>query len=234
MRIYVVGPQYSDSFARNIAVTLEQMGFQVSTGVPELAKGRPKRKLVPLLSRGVQWIPALELRLQQGFVRAVEKTKPDLVLVTYGELTPRTVEQLRNLAPAVAVWYPDPTANLGREYILGSDYHCVFFKEPRAVALFRKNLGLPAYFLPECCNPIWHHPRDCTSEEAQKFQCDIAVAGNCYYYRLRMIEELTSFNVKIWGAVRPLGSTTQSSDSISATMLPKRRKPKHFAPQELS
>jgi spore maturation protein CgeB len=199
MRIYVVGPQYPDSFARNIAVTLEQMGFEVSTGVPELMKGRPERKLLPVLSRWVQLFPRLEKRLQQGFVRAVEKTRPDLVLVTYGELAPRTVKELRNVAPAVAAWYPDATANLGREYLLASDYHCVFFKEPRAIALFRKNLDLPAYFLPECCNPIWHHPVDCTSEELSRYGCDIAIAGNCYYYRLRMIEELTVFNLKIWG-----------------------------------
>lgn len=199
MRIFVVGPQYPDSFARNIAVTLEQMGFQVSTGVPELTKGLPKRDLLHFLSGRVRLFPRLEKRLQQSFVGAVEKTKADLVLVTYGELTPRTVKQLRNVAPAIAAWYPDATANLDREYLLASDYHCVFFKEPRAVALFRKNLDLPAYFLPECCNPIWHHPQDCTSEESSRFGCDIAVAANCYYYRLRMIEELTGFNVKIWG-----------------------------------
>jgi spore maturation protein CgeB len=199
MRILIVGPQFPDSFARNIAVTLEQMGFQVSTGVPGLMKGRADQKLNPLLSMGVQLFPRVENRLQQSFVRGAEKTKPGLVLVTYGWLTPRTIKELRNVAPAVAAWYPDPTSNLGREYLLGSDYHCVFFKEPRAVALFRRNLDLPAYFLPECCNPIWHRPQDCTSEEALRFGCDVAVAGNCYYYRLRMIEELREFNVKIWG-----------------------------------
>jgi spore maturation protein CgeB len=199
MRIFVVGSQFPDSFARNIAVTLEQMGFQVSTGVPGLMKGRSDQKLNPLLSMGVQLFPSLENRLQQSFVRAVEKTKPQLVLVTYGGLTPRTVKELRNVAPAVAAWYPDHAANLGREYLLGSDYHCVFLKEPRAVALFCKNLDLPAYFLPECCNPIWHRPLDCTSEETSRFGCDVAMAGNCYYYRLRMIEDLRGFNVKIWG-----------------------------------
>jgi spore maturation protein CgeB len=199
MRILVVGPQFPDSFARNIAVTLERMGFEVSRGVPALVKGRPDQKLNRLLSLGARLFPRLENRPQQSFVRAAERTRPDLVLVTYGELPPRTVKQLRNVAPAVAAWYPDATANLGREYLLASDYHCVFFKEPRAVALFRKNLDLPAYFLPECCNPMWHHPVDLTPEESSRFGCDVAVAGNFYYYRLRMIEELAGFNVKIWG-----------------------------------
>jgi spore maturation protein CgeB len=199
MRILVVGRQYPDSFARNIAVSLERMGFEVSTGFPELSKGEPKRCLFDFLSKGVYLFPRLERHLQHRLVRAAEKTKPGLVLDTCGELTPVTIKELRNVAPAVAAWYPDPTANLGREYLLRSDYHCVFFKEPRAVALFRRNLDLPAYFLPECCNPIWHYPQECTSEESSRLGCDVALAGNCYYYRLRMIEGLSGFKVKIWG-----------------------------------
>jgi spore maturation protein CgeB len=199
MRVFVVGPQYADSFARNTAVTLAKMGLQVSTGAPGLMTARPAQRLNSLLSLGAQFFPQVENRVQQRFVRAVEKTRPDLILVTYGLLTPRTVKQLRSIAPAVAAWYPDPAANLGREYILASEFQCVFFKEPRAVALFRKNLDLPAYFLPECCNPLWHHPMDCTPEERARLVCDVATAGNCYYYRLRMIEELAPFDVKIWG-----------------------------------
>jgi hypothetical protein len=194
MKALVIGPQYPDSFARNIAVALERMGFQVSTGFPELMKGRPKRKVLDFLSARVELLPRLRNWLQRSFVRAAAKTKPDLVLVTCGELTPPTIKELRQVAPAVAAWYPDPTANLAREYLLASDFHCVFFKEPRAVALFRKNLDMPAYFLPECCNPIWHRPQDCTSEESSRFGCDVALAGNCYYYRLRMIEGLRGFD----------------------------------------
>src|SRR5439155_1614375 len=91
MKIFVVGLQFPDSFARNIAVTLERMRFEVSTGVPGLMEGRQDQKLNPLLSMGVRLFPRLENRLQQNFVRVVEKTKPDLVLVTYGGLTPRTI-----------------------------------------------------------------------------------------------------------------------------------------------
>ncbi len=200
IKLLVVGRQYPDSFARDIAVSLERMGFQVSTGYPEMVKGQPKRRPLHFLTGRVQLFPFLEKRLQERFVRTVEKAKPDVVLVTYSELTPATVKQLRNLVPAVVAWYPDPTANLGREYLLASEYHAVFFKEPRAVELFRRNLDLPAFFLPECCNPAWHHPQDCSPEELSKYGCDVAVAGNCYYYRLRMIEELAAFNVKIWGA----------------------------------
>ena len=130
MKVFVVGPQYADCFARNIAVTLELMGFQVSTGIPALLKGHPKRNLLHFLYTRAQMFPRIERRLQEDFVRAVEKTKPQLLLVSYVELTPSTVRQLRGVVPAVVAWYPDPTANLGREYLLAADYQCVLFKEP--------------------------------------------------------------------------------------------------------
>jgi spore maturation protein CgeB len=175
------------------------MGFQVSTGFPEFSKGQPKNRLFEFLSARMQLSPRVQRRLEERFVRAAEKARPELVLVTCADLTPRAVKQLRQSAAAVVAWYPDPTANLGREYLLRSDYHCLFFKEPRAVELFRKNLDLPAYYLPECCNPIWHRPQACSPEESKRLGCDVAIAGNCYYYRLRMIEELSGFDLKIWG-----------------------------------
>jgi spore maturation protein CgeB len=114
-------------------------------------------------------------------------------------VTPQTVKRLRGISPAVAAWYTDPSPNLERDYLLAGDYHCWFFKEPRAVALFRANLGLPVYFLPECCNPAWHRRVEVTEEDLAKYACDIALAGNCYYYRLKMIEGLSAFDLRIWG-----------------------------------
>jgi spore maturation protein CgeB len=137
--------------------------------------------------------------VQDRFVRRTEGVRPDLVLVTYGGLTPRTVKRLLGISPAVAAWYPDASANLDREYLLASEYHCMFFKEPRAVALFRVNLGLPAYLLPECCNPAWHRRIELAEKDPNKYTCDIALAGNCYYYRLKMIEGLSAFDLRIWG-----------------------------------
>jgi spore maturation protein CgeB len=199
MRILVVGPQFPDSFARNVVVTLQRMGFDVSADNPEVHRGRPDRLLNPFLLLGVQFSPRFESFVQDRFVRRAEALRPDLVLVTYGGVTPQTVKRLRGISPAVAAWYTDPSPNLGREYLLAGDYHCWFFKEPRAAGLLRANLGLPVYLLPECCNPAWHRPVEMTEKDLAKYACDIALAGNCYYYRLKMIEGLSAFDLRIWG-----------------------------------
>jgi spore maturation protein CgeB len=199
MRILVVGPQFPDSFSRNIVVTLRQMGFDVYTDYPGVHGGRLDQGLNPFLSLGARIWPPFETFMQDRLCRRARGVKPDLVLVTYCGLTPHTVKRLREISPAVAAWYPDASANLGREYLLASDYHCWFFKEPRTVTLFRENLGLPAYFLPECCNPAWHQRVELTEKDLRSYSCDVAVAGNCYYYRLRMIEDLSAFDLSIWG-----------------------------------
>jgi hypothetical protein len=49
MKVLVGGPQYPDSFGRSTAVTLEQMGYQVGSGVPELTRGLPEHKFLSLL-----------------------------------------------------------------------------------------------------------------------------------------------------------------------------------------
>lgn len=199
MRILVVGPEFPDSFARNVVATLRQMGFQVSSDYPGAQRGRSDKGLNPLLSLAIRSWPRFESFVQERFVRRAEGLKPDLVLVTYGGVAPQTVRRLRGISPAVAAWYTDPSPNLHRDYLIASDYHCWFFKEPRAVALFKANLGIPAYFLPECCNPAWHRRVEITDKDLAEYGCDIAVAGNSYYYRLKMIEDLANFDLRIWG-----------------------------------
>jgi spore maturation protein CgeB len=199
MRILVVGPEYPDSFARNVVVTLRQMGFEVSSDYPGAHSERSVKGPYPLFSLAVRLWPRLENFVQHRFVRRAEALRPDLVLVTYDGVTPQTVKRLRGISPVVAAWYTDPSPNLERDYLLAGDYHCWFFKEPRAVALFRANLGLPVYFLPECCNPAWHRRVEVSEKDLAKYGCDIALAGNCYYYRLKMIEGLSAFDLRIWG-----------------------------------
>jgi spore maturation protein CgeB len=178
MRILVVGPEYPDSFARNVVVAFRRMGFDASTDYPRAQQVTSERGPSPFLSLGARFWPRFENFVQDRFVRRTEALRPDLILVTYGGVTPRTVKRLRETSPAVAAWYTDPSPNLDRDYLLAGDYQCWFFKEPRAVALFRANLGLP-----------------------------VALAGNCYYYRLKMIEGLSTFDLRIWG-----GSTARWLD----------------------
>jgi len=64
VKILVVGPQFPDSFAWNVSVTLGAMGFSVATLTPGLLSGRQDRAYNTLLSLGVRFSPALEQRSQ--------------------------------------------------------------------------------------------------------------------------------------------------------------------------
>ena len=60
--------------------------------------------------------------------------------------------------------------------------------------------SLPVHHLPEACLPSRHrtYSRQ-TVEERARYQCDIAVAGNNYPYRVRILESLDVESLKLYG-----------------------------------
>jgi spore maturation protein CgeB len=204
MRIVVAGRYFPDSFARNIAVTLERMGHLVH---------RVEQELLDLHSKPIwkhAWglfekaFPSLEKRKQVALVRAVEWFEPAVVILTYGDLPPDTILDIRRASGAkLAVWYPDHLANLGRQYLLASELDAWFFKDPYLAETLREKLGLNAHYLPEACNPLWHRRVELTEAERRKYGCDLCTASNMYYYRARTLEPFKDYDLKIWGASYP-------------------------------
>jgi len=200
MKILVIGPQFPDSFARNIVVALERMGHQV-TG----AEGVRTRHHGNRLANGF-WtcvpkaFPGLERKIFREVVRKAAAVRPDLVLVTFAGLPPEVVNELKCVSDGKVIgWYTDPVTNLYRHYLLASDFDFVFLKEPFLVRVARDKLGLNAFYLPECCNPTWHRPVDLDDANRKKYGCDLAAAGSLHYYRARMLEAFADYDLKIWG-----------------------------------
>ncbi len=200
MKILVVGPQFPDSFARNIVVTLEQMGHQV-TG----AEGVRTRHHGNRLANGF-WnylpkaFPGFEKRFFHQVVRTAAAIRPDMVLVTCAGVPPEVVSGLKSASGGkVVCWYTDPVTNLYRYYLLASDFDYVFLKEPFLVRTACDKLGLNAFYLPECCNPVWHRPIGLNAGDRKKFGCDLAAQGSLHYYRARMLEAFADYDLKIWG-----------------------------------
>ncbi len=202
MRILVFGPIFPDSFARNVAVTLEAMGHDVRT----LAPWRPP-----------DWLPysarnALAAAAWRGWVgnassaltRLVRQFEPELVLNCYWDLSPEVVARLRRDSSArLAVWFPDHPANLRRQYLIAAPYHAVFFKARYIVQALQDQLEMPAHYLPECCNPLWHRRVELSEAERTTYGCDLAIAGSLYYYRALLLEPLSTYNLKVWGTNCP-------------------------------
>lgn len=200
MKILVVGPQFPDSFARNIVVTLERMGHQVTS-----AEGVRTRHHGNRLANGI-WtclhnaLPSLEQGTFREVVRKAAGAHPDLALVTFAGLPPQVVGELKRVSGAkVVCWYTDPVTNLYRHYLLASDFDFVFLKEPFLVRVARDKLGLNAFYLPECCNAAWHRPIGLNAGDRKKYGCDLAAQGSLHYYRAQMLEPFADYDLKVWG-----------------------------------
>ncbi len=203
MRIALIGKQFPDSLADNLAFTLQRMGHVVGAIDEDHFMGfrwirNRWRRVHGVLERE----PNLRHLRDSLVTRAVVGFRPDFVLNTFSDWSPEAVlevrETLRRTVP-VAFLYPDPTANLGREYALAGEYDAWFFKDRHNVELFRSRLGINAHYLPEACNPVWHCPVNLSMVDVSRYSCDLAIAGNMYYYRSRMLEPLAAYDMKIWG-----------------------------------
>jgi spore maturation protein CgeB len=209
MRILISGRIYPDSFARNIAAAAESMGHVVRAVDPSphhWRLGYAGSILVEYLGKALS---PLERSRQRCLLRSVRALRPDLVLITHATFHPRVIEELRKMSAAkVAAWFPDHLAGLGRQYLLASDLDACFFKDPYMVDIFRAKLGMSAFYLPEACNPQWHRRVELSEADRRKYGCDLTTASNMYYYRARLLEMFTDYDLKLWGAGCPfwLGS----------------------------
>jgi len=199
LRIQIVGPIFPDSFARNIAAAAEQMGHTVLVARKRLAHRWLNQYWIRALNI-IRDLRPVERRSHSNLVRQAENFHPDLVLVTNGLLPPDVVARLRSATGAkVAFWYCDPVANLGRQYPLGSQFDAWFFKEPYMAVTFRTKMGINAHYLPEACNPLWHHRVELTESDRSRYGCDLTTAGNLYYYKAKILETFANYDMKIWG-----------------------------------
>src|ERR1017187_4666623 len=170
MKILLYGDaSVPDSNSRNIFVTLQNMGHEVSDLRTTLFKfGSSKARLAAeFVCRA---FPSIERHMYDALVRHVAEEGPDLVIVADGYWPhPSTISAIRRLGTSrIVTWFPDSIANFGRQYLIGSDYDAWFFKDRAIVDIFREKLGKDAHFLPQAFNPLWHHPVTLTPLEDRK------------------------------------------------------------------
>jgi spore maturation protein CgeB len=190
MRIGVIGPQEPDNFADNICNSLTAMGVDnVRLGA---AQGQPRSARVAAALDVARRSTRIDERLQRRVARYALERECTAVLTVEGSTSPAVVSLLRSSGVSVALWFPDHIANLGRLRMLLAPYTAMFFKEPRLVDRLTATLGVPAYYLPEACNPRWHQ-----STELQGIEPVVVVAGNMYPSRLLLVGRLLRAGVPL-------------------------------------
>lgn len=184
VHIGLVGRVDADTFLENIGDCLIRMGHVVTRLGSAQIDGR-----VRLAGRAgtlaLRTLPTVEDRLHRRLVRRAFARECDVVITTDGMLAPRAVAALRRGGVGVGLWFPDAVSNLGSMRMLSAPYTAMFFKDPLLVERLRAVLGLPAWYLPEACNPRWHRP---IGEGAVSGR--IVVVGNTYVSRLLLLRRL--------------------------------------------
>lgn len=205
MRVGVVGHLGPDYFADNVGDALDRIGHLVTQLGPARIHpgGQLTGGLAQLISQG---LPRLDERAQRRIVRAAVAAACEVVINLDAELMPGSVTLLKRAGIRVAFWFPDAVSNLGRQLMLLAPYDALFFKEPHLVERLRANLDLPAYYLPEACNPRWHRPLAPAGTEPY-----LVLAGNMYPSRVRLLERLLAKGIplRLYGGGFPrwLGET---------------------------
>jgi spore maturation protein CgeB len=219
-RILVLGSSnYPDSMEWHVIDALRHMGIDARlfcanttfTGVPG-PLGRAAGKLLGLAVREPERI--IEGRL----LRTVADFSPQLVLVLLGnQYSPKTVQLVRAKCQApIVCWCQDQLSTMGRQYVLGAHYDAVFTKDRYMQDIFSRMVRSTSFhYLPEACNPRVHRTVELAEDDKRKYGCDLMIAGNLYYYRQEILQQLTEFDLKMWGAstdwlVDRLGSRHQN------------------------
>jgi len=143
-----------------------------------------------------------ERRTERELAEAVERLKPELILVVLGNrLSPKTVRLLRSRTTApIVCWCQDQMTTLGRQYLIGSGYDAVFVKDRYLQELFSRMVrSTPFHYLPEACNPRVHKPIELVDDDYYRYGCEVMLAGSVYYYRQEILRTLGDFDLRIYG-----------------------------------
>ncbi len=222
MNILVVGRKYTESFAMHIAETFEAMGHTVMVFEPGI---KTQQAANPLHHRYIQVKTQLHhLYKQSSWGRQQEEArlktflkefKPALVLSCHDFLTPAQLQWLKlNFNCKTALWFPDAISNFGKAMFLDAAYDALFFKEPFVVDVLKRELKKNVFYLPECCNPVYHNKVSIAQADVEKYGCDITTAGNMHTARAAFFKLLEGYNVKIWGNPAPAWMDTKGIESM--------------------
>ena len=228
-RILVIGDYFPDSFADNIIITLKNMGHEVCWAPANPFANTDKAYSRIIASYALKIFPKLESVMSAKLIDTATHFNPDLVISTQSGVAPETIAKMKNKTGAIIVcWYTDSVANLVRQYILAAPYDALFCKDMYMVELFRKKLNKNTFYLPEACNPLWHNTTTLNEDEEKYYGCDISVAGNMYYYRAMILEELMEHELKIWGPMFPRWLNSETRKAFQGRYIAKHEKAKAF------
>jgi len=199
MKIAVVGKFNTENVGVHIEETLMDMGHEVVRIDPQVnflqykVLGRRINNLSKsFYNNFLDKIPKVRRIKSKRIFNDFEKNRIDLTIVLHDFLNSEEVDQIKLVTKSpIVIWFPDAISNFGRSLFFIAGYDFLFFKDKYVVGKLRNEMGLNAYYLPQCCNPKVHNKLNITNEESGIYKCDITNAGNLYPSRAALLKQLS-------------------------------------------
>lgn len=171
-----------------------------------MALGMPRRafkdrRLLAAQDFAARALPTLDDRWQLHIADKAIAAECDVVISVWGDLMPAAVNRMREAGITVALWFPDPISNLGRQIMFVSAYSRVYLKDPLLVERVGTITGASVAYLPEACNPHWHRSTAVAGTTGK-----VVVVGNIYQTRALLLDRLVNDDVllDVYGADPPV------------------------------
>jgi spore maturation protein CgeB len=152
------------------------------------------RKYLPFLNQ-------IDLKIiNKKMISIAEKTKPDIAIVTGGHrISSAMINQVKDEGIICILWTIDAPLYFQPIMDVAPFYDQIFCQGTEAIELLDKAGIRGAQWLPMACDPDYHHPVECTSEEKKKYGSDIVFVGSYYPERAALFEKMTDLDLTIWG-----------------------------------
>lgn len=207
MRVALIGQEYPEASACYIEKSFKQLGHEPKIFIAPSTLGVSKfgaDVINRIVERGFRLTMSLSTKASQKaeerLVNRVIAYEPDLVVTVDAHLWPETVAGLKESGAKVVLWFLDALVNFGRQIMFVAPYDRIFLKDPYMVRYCREIASLPSHFLPEGCDPDVHKPLEPAPADLVS---DITMIGNIHPSRVRLLEQIADFDLKIWGRVWP-------------------------------
>jgi len=208
VRFAILGRENASSMEADIAAALRQLGHDVSVRLPGFV---PRAAPIPRGPAAVleNLLCGFDLmrsghpysRLEGPLLRWLHRESADvLVVVTLPLLSPRVAGHLkRRLGLRLVGWYPDAVVNLAQHDFVLAPYDLIYLKDPFMVRRFGDFLcDDRVRYLPEAFDgstPLVEP----NPEEVEPYRCEVMLWGNLYPYRVRLLQALEGFRVRLYG-----------------------------------
>lgn len=210
MKILIVGYYSKETMAWYLEKNLIKDGHNVSIFC--YRSTFQKISADSLFSKALRHIPKLlpggrlyERRMNTKLNEIVQKERFDLVIILKGEtIFDSTLKKIREKSILIN-WFMDPIVTLDKGYIFSTipNYHYFFVKD-RFIAKRLHQIGFTnVKFLLECFDEDNYKPLKPKSEDLKRYGAQIGFVGNIYPYRLRLLKEISKFDLKVWGKITP-------------------------------